>query len=70
MKKNLPNRNKVYSDFLTGTAIAWFSGGVIAPFLSKFFTNDNFILGIYSIIVAYMSLRFAIILREEDKDGY
>ena len=62
-------RAKVLSDFLTGLAIAWFSGGIIAPFISKSFNSDSFILGTYSLVVTFALLYFAIMFRKNIKNG-
>jgi len=35
-------KSKVYTDFSTGVAIAWFTGAVVAPFFSQSFNLDNF----------------------------
>jgi len=58
-------RAKVYSDFLVGTAIAWFSGGIITPFFTKTFGVPDLILASISIFVAFVSLRIAVEYKKE-----
>ncbi len=60
---------KVYADFFTGISIAWFSGGIIAPFLSQSYSKNNLILGLYSLIVTYVFISYAIIFSERSKNG-
>lgn len=62
-------RAKVLSDFLTGLAIAWFSGGIIAPFVSESFTANSLILGSYSLLVTLSLLILAILFRKDIKNG-
>ena len=60
---------KVMSDFLTGLSIAWFSGGIIAPFISESFTFDNFILGLYSLFITFALLYYAILFKKGINNG-
>lgn len=65
MKRQIVAQAKVYSDFLTGLAIAWFSAGIIAPFISKKFSSDDLILGLYSLLITFVLLWFAIIYKRK-----
>lgn len=60
---------KVMSDFLTGIAVAWFSGGIIAPYISESFTFSSFILGIYSLFVTSALLYYAILFKKGSENG-
>ena len=61
---------KVYSDFLIGTAIAWFSAGIITPLFTKRFEISDLILALTGIFVAVVSLQIAVKYKEGDiKNG-
>lgn len=52
---------KIYSEFYTNLAVAWFAGGVITPTFTKTFTLEDRVLFIISgILGAFISLKFAI----------
>jgi len=51
---------KVYSDFLVGTAIAWFSAGIVTPIFTKRFEIIDLIFAMIGILVAVISLQTAV----------
>ncbi|MDP3917590.1 MAG: hypothetical protein Q8Q30_00225 [Candidatus Woesebacteria bacterium] len=64
---NKTTEAKVYSDFLTGTAIAWFSGGIITPIFTKRFEISDLILALTGILVAVISLQIAVEYKKGEK---
>jgi hypothetical protein len=56
---------KVYSDFLVGTAIAWFSSGIITPLFTKKFDVADLMFAMLGIAVSVVSLQIAVKYREE-----
>ena len=69
MKKIRTSKAKVYSDFLTGTAIAWFSAGVITPLFTKRFEIIDLIFAVIGILVAMVSLQIAVEYKRGDKSN-
>ena len=51
---------KVYSEFFTNLAVAWFSAGVISPFFTKPKSAVEIVLfAVFGILGAFFSLRLA-----------
>ena len=69
MKKIRKSKAKVYSDFLTGTAIAWFSAGIITPLFTKRFEIIDLIFAVIGILVAMVSLKIAVEYKRGDKSN-
>ena len=64
--KQLQAENKVYVEFLTNSAVAWFAAGVIAPLFNPP-TNEliKFIGPILAMVITFAFLRIATILAKE-----
>lgn len=67
MKKIRIAKAKVYSEFLTGTAIAWFSAGIITPLFTKRFEIIDLIFAVIGIFVAVISLQIAVEYKRGEK---
>ena len=55
--------DKVYSDFLTNIAVAWFSAGIIAPLVTPLSGTPKFSGSFIGIIGCIISLRLAVMFR-------
>ena len=56
---NVKSENKVYSEFLTNLAVAWFSAGIIAPLFTPGVGIYKAIYSIIAVIACFISLRLA-----------
>jgi hypothetical protein len=66
----LTGEQKVYSEFLTNLAVAWFSAGVIAPFFTRpRDVTEVALLAASGILGAFLSLRFAVLISRRVKNG-
>jgi len=65
--KNLSGEQKVYSEFLTNLAVAWFSAGVIAPLFTPLSGFLRFFNSLIALIACLFSLRLAILFKEGGK---
>lgn len=64
--RQLPAGAKIYSQFLTNVAVAWFTAGVIAPLINPRGEFNVYITAL-SVLACYLCLRIAIILKREKK---
>jgi len=64
--KRLNDGKKVYSEFLTNLAVAWFSAGIIAPLFTPLVSVLRFSNSLASLIACLVSLRLAVLF---DKGG-
>lgn len=53
-------RGKIYTDYLTNLAVAWFAGGVIAPILSLSFSLKSLFTGIFAIVASLAFLQMSV----------
>ena len=60
--KDLGGERKVYSEFLTNLAVAWFSAGVIAPLFTPIKNIFGFLTALIAVLAGLLSLRFAVML--------
>jgi len=65
--KNLSGEQKVYSEFLTNLAVAWFSAGVIAPLFTPLTNLLKFSNSLLSIVACLLSLRLAVFFSKGGK---
>lgn len=64
----LIGEQKVYSEFLTNLAVAWFSAGVIGPFLARPKNVREIVsLSLAGVLGALLSLRFAVLTSKGGK---
>ena len=64
----IAGENKVYSEFFTNLAVAWFAGGIITPL---FVRVDNLwqtsVFAVWGISGTYISLKLAILSLRKEK---
>ncbi len=63
----LSGEAKVYSEFLTNLAVAWFSAGIIAPFFTPAIGIFRFSGSPLAIIACLISLKLAVFFTEEGR---
>jgi len=64
----LVGERKVYSEFLTNLAVAWFSAGVISPFFTRPKNVIEIVLfTLFGILGAFLSLRLAVLASKGGK---
>lgn len=63
----LTGERKVYSEFLTNLAVAWFSAGVIAPLLTPVVGILRFSGSLIAVVSCLLSLRLAILFTKGEK---
>ena len=51
---------KVYADFYTGLAIAWFSGGALTLFFPRENSTDATTSAMVALFISWLSLHFAV----------
>jgi len=56
---------KIYSQFFGNLAVAWFSAGVITPFVVQSITFIQLAVSLFSLVGSYLSLKYAIYLLKE-----
>jgi len=61
-------RNKIYSDFLTNLAVAWFAGGIIAPLMNGSINSKVIFLGLVALTASILSLYFAATMNKGRKN--
>lgn len=60
--ETLSKEAKIYSEFFTNLAVAWFTAGVIAPFFAKpFGILETAFFSLIGVLGALISLRFAVL---------
>jgi len=65
--KALAGERKVYSEFLTNLAVAWFSAGVIAPLFTPLNDLLKFSNSLLSMVACLLSLRLAVLFSRGEK---
>lgn len=65
MKKVKSAKAKVYSQFLIGVAIAWFTGSSISPLLAMKLHTYDALMAIIGIAISIIFLRFAVELEKK-----
>ncbi len=60
-------QTKVLSDFFNTIAVAWFTGGVVAPFFTKTSSSEKSLFLIIGLTFSYVFLNFALLLVKEIK---
>ena len=67
MKKEITGESKVYSEFFTNLAVAWFTGGIITPLLIKPKGFSETMISFLGIISAFSCLKLATFFAMEEK---
>lgn len=55
----ISEKQKIYRDFLTNSAVAWFSSGLISPMILGFRDISGLLVSVVSIIISYYLLKLA-----------
>ena len=63
----LIGEQKVYSEFLTNLAVAWFSAGIIAPLFTPAVGIFKLSASLIAIVACIISLRLATLFAKEEK---
>ncbi|PJE68989.1 hypothetical protein COU96_02250 [Candidatus Shapirobacteria bacterium CG10_big_fil_rev_8_21_14_0_10_38_14] len=61
----LPRKTKVYSEFFTNGAVAWFSAGVIAPLFTKKLSLKEILASLIAIISCFLFLKLTTLFNKE-----
>ncbi len=62
-------KKKIYVEFYTNSAVAWFSFGVITPVTSGFKSLNDFIFSAAAILASYIFLKFAEAIVDKQNDS-
>lgn len=57
---SVEQENKVYAEFFTNTAVAWFTAGIITPIFTRTFDETTIILELIAMLATMLFLYFAI----------
>lgn len=63
----LTGERKVYSEFLTNLAVAWFSAGIIAPLFNPAPGLSKFSASLVAVVTSLISLKLAVLFIKEEK---
>lgn len=64
----LTSEGKIYSEFFTNLAVAWFSGGIITPLITKPKSPiDLLLIPVLGVLGTFFSLRAASLFAKEKK---